>query len=172
MPLLSSDELTTLLPTLSTATLRSAWVETDATVQAVMWPPLLTFLKRISLQFATMFPKSNSVADFPQSWVLDQVDGDEGSDSEDESSKAVRKPPEAYHDFLQFLELGCSGSPVQGYPTVVIVLSTIPPSVWLDFHESNTFYDIDPCNRSFCPRQRNLYLSCSRPSGPLLIAKR
>ena len=38
-------------------------------------------------------------------------------------------PTLAYREFLQFLELGCSGSPLQGYPTVIIILSTIPPSV-------------------------------------------
>lgn len=36
---------------------------------------------------------------------------------------------EAYREFLQFLELGCAGSPVDGYPTVLVVLSTIPSSV-------------------------------------------
>lgn len=35
----------------------------------------------------------------------------------------------AYSEFLQFLELGCSGSPTQGYPTIVVILSTIPSSV-------------------------------------------
>jgi hypothetical protein len=39
------------------------------------------------------------------------------------------KASQAYKDFLSFLELGCGGSPVQAYPAVMIVLSTIPPSV-------------------------------------------
>jgi len=30
---------------------------------------------------------------------------------------------------LQFLELGCGGSPLQGYPAVIVILSSIPPSV-------------------------------------------
>lgn len=39
--------------------------------------------------------------------------------------------PVAYREFLQFLELGCSGSPHQGYPAVVVIVSTIPFSVCL-----------------------------------------
>ena len=35
----------------------------------------------------------------------------------------------AYRELLQFLQLGCFGTPEQGYPAIVIVLSTIPPSV-------------------------------------------
>lgn len=34
-----------------------------------------------------------------------------------------------FPQFLQFLELGCGGSPIQGYPTVVVILSTLPSSV-------------------------------------------
>lgn len=35
----------------------------------------------------------------------------------------------AFSEFLEFLQLGCGGSPLQGYPTIVVVLSTIPASV-------------------------------------------
>ena len=41
-----------LLSVLSTGILRSAWVEADTTVHAVMWQPLLTFLKGILQAFA------------------------------------------------------------------------------------------------------------------------
>jgi len=34
-----------------------------------------------------------------------------------------------YDKFLRFLELGCGGSPSQGYPTLVVILSTIPTEV-------------------------------------------
>jgi hypothetical protein len=37
--------LDSIIPVLSAAILRSAWVESDATVQAGMWEPLLLFLK-------------------------------------------------------------------------------------------------------------------------------
>jgi hypothetical protein len=40
-----------LLPTLSSAVLRSAWVEPDAIVRGTMWQPLLTFLKGMSCRF-------------------------------------------------------------------------------------------------------------------------
>lgn len=69
---------------------------------------------------------------------------EDGSDDEDEAhAEQSTQPPtqpepqpdapphrsKAYSEFLQFLELGCSGSPTQGYPTIVIILSTIPSSV-------------------------------------------
>lgn len=51
------------------------------------------------------------------------------SEPHDESSAPAPAPSQAYKEFLQFLELGCFGSPVQGYPVIVIILSTIPSSV-------------------------------------------
>jgi len=88
-------------------------------------------------------PSHNS-PEFPHSWTLDDTrkddeeDADSGSEAEndDEPQHAVKAaipssppPSQAYLEFLQFLQLGCSGSPLQGYPTVVITLSTIPSSV-------------------------------------------
>ena len=85
--------------------------------------------------------------EFPQSWTLDDIKkdgGDGGSESEVEkdddeprqaaktvtpSSLPQKQASQAYLEFLRFLQLGCSGSPLQGYPTVMIILSTIPSSV-------------------------------------------
>ncbi|KAF8970121.1 hypothetical protein BDZ97DRAFT_1792056 [Flammula alnicola] len=119
-------QLEAVIPTIGTAILRSAWVETDSTVQGVMWQPLLMFLKQ-----------------FPQCWTLDanntDTEEDEGteSDADDQntpknvsaSSSTEKRPSKAYQEFLQFLQSACSGSPLQGYPTVVIVVSTIPSSI-------------------------------------------
>ncbi|KAJ7584094.1 hypothetical protein C8J56DRAFT_1005201 [Mycena floridula] len=102
-----------------------AWVEPDVAVQSTMWRPLLTFLK-----------------EFPMSWTLDRdytvttqpIDDDSESDNEEEEKKEETDEVEtptapkrsiAYAEFLQFLQLGCSGSPLQGYPAVVIILSTL-----------------------------------------------
>ncbi|KAG6865555.1 hypothetical protein C0991_001559 [Blastosporella zonata] len=119
-------QVESLLPLLSVATLRSAWVESDTTVHTVMWQPLLKFLK-----------------EFPRAWEIERVhdysrdeNGDEDSDSESSDVEAEKppapdaatKPSAAYQEFLHFLELGCSGTPLQGYPTVVIVVSTISSS--------------------------------------------
>jgi E3 ubiquitin-protein ligase listerin len=63
--------------------------------------------------------------------------GEEGGDSDDEkisTNKVVDDSPRtsiAFRDFLQFLELGCGGSPIEGYPTIIIILSTIPSTVKL-----------------------------------------
>lgn len=68
--------------------------------------------------------------DYPQCWELDarfHPDAD-GSDSESEADSCL-PPSIAYKEFLRFLELGCRGSPRQGYPALVIVLSTIPHPV-------------------------------------------
>lgn len=96
------------------------------------------------------------VIEFPNCWDLElgrsyRTSADENAEDEDEEDEEdegegeeARKPEKmseeapapkvvksslAYQEFLQFLQLGCSGNPVQGYPTIVIVLSTIPSSV-------------------------------------------
>ncbi|PBK68595.1 hypothetical protein ARMSODRAFT_958257 [Armillaria solidipes] len=106
----------TQLSTLSAAILHSAWVEPDTTVHTVMWQPLLRFLK-----------------DHSNAWELADrvsVEGDGSSDEEDEERRPPLKARPVYDEFLQFLQLGCSGSPIQGYPTVVIIISTIPSSIF------------------------------------------
>ncbi|KAF9818038.1 hypothetical protein IEO21_02999 [Rhodonia placenta] len=127
-----------LVPVLSGAVLRSAWVEPDVNVRATMWQPLLTFLK-----------------DHPSAWEVEAIseqeqDADDsnaesdGSEDEEEATprKAIPKksgtigPSQAYREFLQFLELGCGGVPLQGYPTVLIILATIPPTVISSFSPS------------------------------------
>ncbi|CAA7268465.1 unnamed protein product [Cyclocybe aegerita] len=104
---------------LGIAILRSAWVETDTIVQSAMWQPLLMFLKQS-----------------PESWNLEakKIPQDDEEDSGSEADEDRTDSPstglyQAYQEFLQFLQLGCSGSPIQGYPTVVVVVSTIPPSL-------------------------------------------
>ncbi|KAI0263034.1 hypothetical protein BC834DRAFT_828029 [Gloeopeniophorella convolvens] len=123
-----------LVPMLSVAVLRSSFVEPSVQVRGAMWRPWLKFLK-----------------EFPRAWEIDaafelpkadesESDAEEsGSDAEDEAkaspapaapeTKPVRSP--AFADFLQFLELGCAGSPLEGYPAVLIILSTIPSSILL-----------------------------------------
>ncbi|PCH44774.1 hypothetical protein WOLCODRAFT_145160 [Wolfiporia cocos MD-104 SS10] len=129
-----------LLMTLSRVVLRSAWVELDVGVRGVLWVPVLIFLR-----------------DFPQCWEIeaapdasrgdagdaesdeeDEDDEDEGDEEEDrqqsqaaeargEQGRPVRST--AWREFMDFLALGCSGAPVQGYPAVLVVLSTVPDSI-------------------------------------------
>ncbi|PPQ64462.1 hypothetical protein CVT24_008472 [Panaeolus cyanescens] len=118
------DNIGQFLPLLSRAILRSAWIETDVLVQGSMWQPLLVFLKQ-----------------FPESWRLvsaPDVKADGDSESDESEQEEVAAPPasskdnaqsDAYDEFLRFLELGCSGSPQQGYPAVVLIVSTIPSSI-------------------------------------------
>ncbi|KAG7441328.1 uncharacterized protein BT62DRAFT_937246 [Guyanagaster necrorhizus] len=117
----------TQLSTLSAAILHSAWVESDTTVHTVMWQPLLRFLK-----------------DHPNAWELadsPRLEEDGSSDEEDEEQHPPLKGRPSYDEFLQFLQLGCSGSPIQGYPTVVIIISTIPSSIFASTSSSSPLAD-------------------------------
>jgi hypothetical protein len=88
-------------------------------------------------------------AEFPQAWDIevasednkheDAAANESASDDDAEEDNAAistikataqhQKRSLAYQEFLQFLELGCSGSPREGYPSVVVILSTIPSHV-------------------------------------------
>ncbi|KAG5637584.1 hypothetical protein H0H81_004035 [Sphagnurus paluster] len=130
------------LPLLSTATLRSAWVEPDTTVHSVMWQPLLKFLKGCTVTSLFAYTANEFLTEFPNAWEIekeydyskdedDAEESDGGEDETDEKKDISRAPKQsaAYPEFLRFLELGCCGSPLQGYPTVVIIISTIPSSI-------------------------------------------
>ncbi|KAI0042795.1 hypothetical protein FA95DRAFT_1682318 [Auriscalpium vulgare] len=112
-------EMESLVPLLSVAVLRSAFVDPDVKVRASMLRPWLTFVR-----------------EFPRAWELElayKADEDSEAESDDNEPKrpqAIQSPKSrAYAEFLQFLQLGCAGDPLQGYPTVLILLSTIPSSI-------------------------------------------
>lgn len=115
---------------LARAVLRSAFVETDSNVQSAMWYPLLLFLKGVCITFNPSCA-TNGYVECPHSWELEVKASQEEDDEEDDddSPKHPSTTSGAYAEFLQFLQLGCSGSPVQGYPTVVVILSTMPSSI-------------------------------------------
>ncbi|KAM6492444.1 hypothetical protein JOM56_012168 [Amanita muscaria] len=123
---LPKEIIHSLLPNLGRAVLLSAWNERDTNVHAVMWQPLLTFLR-----------------DYPSCWDLDvskDLDGGNETENEDESTHELQVESETlptssshsspiYREFLNFLESGCGGSPLQGYPAVLVIMSTIPISI-------------------------------------------
>ncbi|KAG1837363.1 hypothetical protein DFJ58DRAFT_863015 [Suillus subalutaceus] len=122
-----------LIPILSVVLLRSAWVETDSGVRNVLFQPVLVFLKGKPI----LIVLASNIPNFlvPQrAYDADKHEDGDDSDSDNEeletkiSSTRKEHSSEAYCEFLQFLELGCAGSPVDGYPTVLVVLSTIPSS--------------------------------------------
>lgn len=96
-----------------------------------MWRPLLKFITgTLSLTLICSWLFFTAALEHPQCWELDaryRTNAD-GSDSDSEVDSDLH-PSVAYKGFLRFLELGCRGSPRQGYPTLIIVLSTIPHSV-------------------------------------------
>jgi E3 ubiquitin-protein ligase listerin len=90
--------------------------------------------------------------EFPTAWELqralgkneseaqgDEDEDEDESDVEDNAGKlppdgvSIMSPSQAYREFLGFLESGCAASPLQGYPAVVVIVSTIPSSVSLLF---------------------------------------
>ncbi|KAG8958385.1 hypothetical protein FRC03_009184 [Tulasnella sp. 419] len=128
------------LDQISSAVLRSCFVEPDSGVRNVMWAPLLQFLNK-----------------YPKAWILDagsstppnqtqDDEGDEDEENEDEdeeenqiASKELKSI--SYVEFLEFLRLGCGGSPVQSYPIIIVVLSTIPRQVLpLTYSSLNTLF--------------------------------
>jgi hypothetical protein len=113
-----------------------------------MWRPWLKFLKSMLWPRLCRCHSAHAVADFPRAWEIDAAfelrkANESESDKEDDDSGAEEEPiilpasipssngkrSPGFADFLQFLELGCGGSPLGGYPTVIVVLSSIPPSV-------------------------------------------
>jgi hypothetical protein len=69
------------------------------------------------------------------------ADAQEDASAELSPAQQPKKPchsSQAYTEFLQFLELACSGSPVEGYPMVLIVAAGIPESV--GFIRSHTLW--------------------------------
>jgi hypothetical protein len=129
------------LETIASVALESCWVEEDQGTVVSMLEPLLLLLTK-----------------YPESWEIDmrsngdakegdaeedkEDEDDEGSDDEDEekeetgpdqSSEEVAVTPsssKAFASFLDFLRSGCRGLPVEGYPILVVVLSTLPPSLF------------------------------------------
>ena len=94
-----------------------------------MWQPLLKLITGpLSPQ---LLPLAFTVSlEYPRCWELDARFRSDADGSESESEAGPGLPPSiAYKDFLRFLELGCRGSPKQGYPALVLVLSTISHSV-------------------------------------------
>ncbi|KAJ3917960.1 hypothetical protein F5877DRAFT_43580 [Lentinula edodes] len=119
-----------LLRILSFSVFHNAWTEQDAGVQGVMWQPLLRFLKGTDVDAGS---DAGSDSDSESA----------SSDGEDEDvRKGMEVPPfaasRAFKTFLSFLACGCNGSPIQAYPAVMVVLSTIPSSILLASYSSES----------------------------------
>jgi len=122
-----------------------------------MWEPLLLFLTSKSfpsfflslvrldlVETDESFVSSFVFAEFPVSWLLEkkkvpapveeEEEEEEGEDREQGETKiasalGVAPTSQAFAAFLDFLKNGCRGASQQGYPTLVVILSTIPVEV-------------------------------------------
>lgn len=112
------------------------------------WLSVLILISFIDLE---EFPDAWTLAGTYEHALEERNHGDDESDSEDSEGEAEAGDEKlddatqdieeesaktggttnltAYSEFLQFLQLGCAGSPAQGYPTVVIILSTLSSPV-------------------------------------------
>ncbi|KAG8972232.1 hypothetical protein FRB90_010275, partial [Tulasnella sp. 427] len=90
-----------------------------------MFEPLLVFLKAYPAAWMLADPAFHSKAQ-----GKDQQENASGDESDaDDDDQAPLTTNVAYAEFLDFLKLGCGGSPIQGYPVVLIALSTIPEEI-------------------------------------------
>jgi E3 ubiquitin-protein ligase listerin len=175
-----TDVIASLVPKLSVAILRSSFTEPSEQVRGTMWRPLLKSLKGTPcLSFVVSVTECPCTTDLPRAWEIDasfelyQTDESE-SDEEHGGSDAGEEPkiqpasapvPKDRHspgfaNLLQFLELGCGGSPIQGYPAVVLVISSIPSSV-RTFYSDLLLYDPETS-----PPQILLYSDSDIPASP------
>ncbi|KAL1740621.1 hypothetical protein HDZ31DRAFT_76761 [Schizophyllum fasciatum] len=108
--------------------LRSGLAELDSNVQGVLWGPLISFLQ----EYPDVWEPSSPEDD------LDEQEPNEGEDVPSEAMPTQQSPLTHFtriHDappfqlLLTFLSLACCGAPVQGYPTVMLMLSTIPSHI-------------------------------------------
>ena len=112
-----------------------------------MWRPWLKFLKGTPWHSYFCLDITHDTVENPHAWEIDAAfelpkvtenDSDEESDDSDAEDNSKQQPvapvvqggrSPGFADFLQFLELGCGGSPLQGYPAVLAFLHSIPSSV-------------------------------------------
>ncbi|KIN96951.1 hypothetical protein M404DRAFT_32794 [Pisolithus tinctorius Marx 270] len=139
-----------ILHILSSAILRSAWVETDAGVRVVLTKPLLMFLK--DYPWAWTIDAERALNNYGDIEIAEEVSEDEPEseaqndvnkeradedDSTDEDDQTLPSP--AFREFLGFLEMGCAGSMAEGYPLVLVVVAGIPETQHFVFPRSLTY---------------------------------
>jgi hypothetical protein len=143
-----------LITTVGPAVLRSVWRETDQSVWGgtTVSETIIMFLTKfrnvwkITTNDSTIGEDDTAVAEKADE---DDDDSDEESDDEDEADDEAAAPAEqkqpiaaateaqspytlgmlAYKDFMGYLQRGCNGSASEGYPTVLVILSTLPVEV-------------------------------------------
>ncbi|KIM32748.1 hypothetical protein M408DRAFT_186029 [Serendipita vermifera MAFF 305830] len=113
------DRIQDMLQIISSAVLRSIWIEPDAGVRAWSRDGLLTWLSKV--------PEAWNLACLPKH----RDDDAETSDEEEDAAKETNSPENVpYQEFLQFLRLGCGGSATSFYPAIVVVVSKLPESLF------------------------------------------
>ncbi len=136
-----------MVPLLSVTVLHSSFDEPSAQIRGTMWRPWLKFLNGTLWPMFCFLDITHYTIEFPRAWGIGaafgipkatESDSDEEDDDSDTKDNSKQKPvapvvqggqSPGFADFLQFLELGCGGLPLQGYPAVLAFLHSIPSSI-------------------------------------------
>lgn len=128
--------------------LQNIWTETDVSVWSGRAVPdaVVAFFTKFKEVWLFDDESEDMEDDFePQEsaeHTADETEEDETeADSEDEAAVASsgQRAPKvtlgqaAYQDFLAYLQRACNGTPLIGYPLVLVIVSTIPDTVRLFF---------------------------------------
>ncbi|KAJ7746508.1 hypothetical protein DFH07DRAFT_962981 [Mycena maculata] len=110
-------DITSIQGTLARAALGAAWREADGGVQGAMWPGVLGVLR-----------------DTPHPWLLAPSPSPSPSASTSNSSSQPHSHSH-YASFLaDFLARACGGAPASAYPSVVVVVASVPAELLAPTH--------------------------------------
>lgn len=117
-----------LLEVLAPVVLQAAWEEHDASVQRVLLDAFLPLLIRHNEIWSIAGDVDGTADD-----DADDDDSDDESDDGDDDDHDAERPDEKLSPslarFEQWLQMGCAGHPLQGLPSVLVILSSIPPTI-------------------------------------------
>ncbi|GAA6034281.1 hypothetical protein JCM8097_003822 [Rhodosporidiobolus ruineniae] len=106
------DEPEARLTTIASKVLANCWAEEEG------WPGIIAFLRR--------YPQAWSLVD---SVLAPPTDSPAEEKEEDVAASSAFTPSATLTLFLTHLSLGCSSHPTSLYPTILLLLSTLPTSV-------------------------------------------
>ncbi|GAA5944519.1 ubiquitin-protein ligase RKR1 [Sporobolomyces koalae] len=106
------------LRVISCLVLDNCWTEEEG------WPGIIGFLRR----YPQAWTLADNALEAPASIDGGSIDGDE-EEEEEISAQSAFVPSPTLHRLLAHLSLACSSHPTALYPTILLLLSTIPASI-------------------------------------------
>ncbi|CAO1635927.1 unnamed protein product [Sympodiomycopsis kandeliae] len=139
--------LTEILEAVSSHALQAAWTERDGSVQKALLDTILPLLMKHNEVWSIAAADKDAQDDEEQSEDDDDDDADEeeeqGEQEKDGQTATERSATHAQlAAFEKWLQTGCAGNPLQGLPSVLVLISTIPSIILKPYQESvNAFLD-------------------------------